>query len=337
MSKSKLNIAVTGRLEERPLKSPFVIAGYEFRSLPLLVVEVERGGYVGRGEAAGVYYLGDTPAHALADLERATPGIGADITRQTLRDLMPPGGARNALDCALWDLEAAETGRSAANLAGIAEPQPLVTTLTLGIDTPEAMAAGARAFAGARALKLKLSGDAEIDCARVRAVRTACPAAWIAVDANQGYRRETLPALIPTLVEQSIALLEQPFARGREPDMADLNLPIPTAADESCLSLAEIESLPGRFDIVNIKLDKCGGLTEGLMIAARARELGLGVMVGNMMGTSLAVAPAFLLGQICDVADLDAAIFLAKDRDPPVEYHCGTVTVPASTWGSGCQ
>lgn len=335
MSSSATRLTLTAQVEERPLKAPFAISGYEFRSLPILVVTAERGGAVGRGEAAGVYYLSDRPSSGAAQIEAVAPVVANGVTREDLRGLLPPGGARNALDCALWDLNATETGVPAWEAAGVGDPRPLVSTMTIGVDAPDAMARAATAYAGAKALKLKLSGDAEPDCARVHAVRAARPDVWIGVDANQGYRRETLPRLIPALVDARVELLEQPFARGREHDMEGLALPLPTAADESCLSLADVENLPGRFDVVNIKLDKCGGLTEGLMIAARARALGLRVMVGNMMGTSLAIAPGYVLGQVCDVVDLDGAVFLAEDRDPSVDYRDGLVRVPASAWGSG--
>jgi L-alanine-DL-glutamate epimerase-like enolase superfamily enzyme len=178
------------------------------------------------------------------------------------------------------------------------------------------MAQGARRSADAQSLKLKLTGELQIDVARVRAVRDARPDVWIGVDANQGYTIEALNALMPELVAAKVALLEQPLARGREADLDGFTSPIPIAADESVLGLADVAALKGRFNIVNIKLDKCGGLTEALAMAQAARKIGLGVMVGNMVGSSLAMAPGFILGQLCDVVDLDGPIFLAQDRRP---------------------
>jgi L-alanine-DL-glutamate epimerase-like enolase superfamily enzyme len=195
------------------------------------------------------------------------------------------------------------------------------------------MADRAAAYTQARALKLKLTGDPALDAARVRAVRTRCPSAWIGVDANQGYSAATLASLLPVLVEANIALLEQPCVRGRESDLDGIERPLPFAADESILDLAELEARHHRFDVINIKLDKCGGLTEGLLMAKRARELGKQVMVGNMCGTSLAAAPAFVLGQYCDIVDLDGPIFLAKDRTPSVKYEDGYIHCGDEVWG----
>ena len=316
-----------------PLKAPFRISGYVMEASPCVVATVSRSGVQGRGEAAGVYYLDDTAEKAAAQLRLVAPNLPANLTRGALREILPPGGARNALDCALWELESREAGQPVWALAGLAAPRPLLTTLTLGADDPGVMAAGAVGFVGARAIKLKLTGEADIDIERVRAVRAARPDVWIGVDANQGYGPDTIGPLIPALVDCGVSLLEQPFRRGRESDLDGLSFPLPLAADESCLDLAELETLPGRFDVVNIKLDKCGGLTEGLMIARRAQALGLKVMVGNMVGTSLSAAPAFVLGQLCDVVDLDGPIFITHDPAPTVSYDDGHVWCPAEVWG----
>jgi L-alanine-DL-glutamate epimerase-like enolase superfamily enzyme len=209
----------------------------------------------------------------------------------------------------------------------------LVTTFTLGADDPHVMAAGARKYAQAKSLKLKLTGDLEEDIARVRAVRAARPEVWMGVDANQGYKIDALDSLVAALQPANVSLLEQPLKRGREADLDGYKSKIPIAADESALSIKDIPGLVGRFDMVNIKLDKCGGLTEGLAMAHEARRVGLGVMVGNMMGTSLAMAPAFVLGQLCDVMDLDGPIFLAQDRTPGVTYHDGSAWSDENVWG----
>lgn len=315
------------------LKSPFRISGYVMEQTEILVATVRRGAALGRGEAAGVYYIDDTADRGADQLRKLAQNLPAGLTRETLRTLLPPGGARNALDCALWELEARETGRQVWELAGLPAPRRLLTTMTLGADDPAVMAQGAIGFAGARAIKLKLTGEAQIDGERVRAVRAARPDVWIGVDANQGYVPDTLEPLIAVLVECGVSLLEQPFRRGRESDLDGLKLPLPVAADESCLDLAELEAMPGRFDVVNIKLDKCGGLTEGLMIAHRARAMGLQVMVGNMVGTSLSTAPGFVLGQLCDVVDLDGPIFLRHDPAPTVAYDDGYITCAPQVWG----
>jgi L-Ala-D/L-Glu epimerase len=250
-----------------------------------------------------------------------------------LQDALPAGGARNAVDCALWELEARRDGVPVWQLAGLPEPKPLLTTFTLGAEEPAVMAEAARAYREARAIKLKLTGDLDLDSARVRAVRAARPECWIGVDANQGFAVGELEALIAALVDCRVALLEQPLARGREADLDGFDSPIPIAADESALTLADVDALVGRFDVVNIKLDKCGGLTEAIAIARRARLLGLEVMVGNMVGTSLAMAPSFLLGQLCDVVDLDGPTFLAADRVPGIRYVDSRIECPPEVWG----
>lgn len=327
-------LRLTLRVERFPYHQPFRIAGHVFTETALLVAELDDGAHVGRGEGAGVYYLGDDAAQMLAEAERVRGAIEAGATRAALQDLLPPGGARNALDCAFWDLEAKQAGRPAWALAGLSEPRPLLSTLTLGADAPAAMAAAARRLDPAAPVKVKLTGELALDIARVQAIRATRPEAWIGVDANQGYRRDTLEALLPVLVEAGIAQLEQPLARGDEASLDGLARPIPFVADESAVTLADTDALVGRFDVVNIKLDKCGGLTEALAIAARARRLGLEVMVGNMMGTSLSMAPSYLVGQLCDVVDLDGPTFLAHDRTPGVRYAEGRIDCPAAIWGS---
>jgi len=321
--------------EPLPFAQPFRISGYVFEAMPATVATLGDGVHRGRGEAAGVYYNDDTPERMLATLEAHRGEIEAGLTREEARVLLPPGGARNALDCALWELESQRAGESVWKLAGLEAPRPLLTTFTVGADEPAAMAAGAVAYVQARAIKMKLTGDAELDAARVVAVRAARPDVWLGVDANQGYTAGTLPRLLPVLLAQEVSLLEQPCRRGHESELDGIDRVLPFAADESILDLAELESRHAHFDVINIKLDKCGGLTEGLMIARRARELGKRVMVGNMCGTSLAAAPAFVLGQYCDVVDLDGPVFLKRDRTPSVRYDGGRISCGDEVWGPG--
>jgi L-alanine-DL-glutamate epimerase-like enolase superfamily enzyme len=320
-------------IESLPLAKPFRISGHVFTDTPVVLVTLSDGAHSGRGEASGVYYLGDDVPAMVAAIESVRGAVEAGVTREELQALLPAGGARNALDCALWELDARRSGLPVWELAGLAEPRPLRTTFTLGADDPEVMAEGARHYAQARALKLKLTGDLDVDIARVQAVRAARPECWIGVDANQGFAIGDLDALVAALVAADVKLLEQPLARGREADLTGYQCPIPIAADESALTLADVDGLVGRFDVVNIKLDKCGGLTEGLAIARRARELGLGVMVGNMVGSSLAMAPSFIVGQLCDIVDLDGPIFLADDRKPSIEYTDGDAWCGETIWG----
>lgn len=320
------------KLESWPRKTPLKITGYQFEHVDVLVVELEAGGRVGRAEAAGIYYKGDVPSRMAEQIEALRGLIEAGLDRERLQALLPAGGARNALDCALWDLEAKLTGHPVWALAGLSPPAPLTTAYTCGANTPEIMAERAAAYLDARAIKLKLTGE-DLDAERVRAVRRARPDVWLAVDANQGFDRRSFARLAPTLVEAGVALIEQPFPLDKDAWLDGLGSPIPIVADESVQTRAELPSLRGRVDMINIKLDKSGGLTEALAMAALARELGLKVMVGNMMGTSLAMAPALLVGQGSDVVDLDGPMFLRADRTPAVHYVAGQIHIPAELWG----
>lgn len=321
------------RTERLRLAAPFRISGYVFEYSDVVVVTLGDGAHRGRGEAGGVYYVGDDLAHMVDAIEAARPAIEAGCDRLGLQQAMPAGGGRNAVDCAFWELEAARSGRPAWALAGLPPPGPLVTTFTLGAEDPAVMAAGARAYGEARAIKVKLTGEIDLDLERVQAVRAARPDVWLGVDANQGYERRDLEWLVEEMVAQRVSLIEQPLEIGREADLEGYKSPIPIAADESVLTLADVPGLAGRFDVVNIKLDKCGGLTEALAMAAEARRLGLQIMVGNMVGTSLAMAPAFILGQLCDYVDLDGPTFLASDRSPGVIYRGGTIMCGEEVWG----
>jgi L-alanine-DL-glutamate epimerase-like enolase superfamily enzyme len=325
---------VTARVEiERwPLAAPFRLAGHTFETVEAVVVSLESEGRTGRGEAAGVYYKNDKPVSMVREIEGVRAAIEAGAGRESLPELLPPGGARNALDCALWDLEAKLHGRRVWQLAGLAEPRPIVTTFTCGADEPERMAARALAYVGARAIKLKLTG-APADADRVRAVREALPTVWLGVDANQSFTRPFLERLMAVLVEKRVALIEQPFATDQDALLEGFRAPIPIAADESAQSCADIERLVGRYDMVNIKLDKCGGLTEALAMARAARVHGLGIMVGSMLGTSLGLAPAWLVAQLGELADLDAPIFLRSDRTLGAEYRDGLVRCRDTLWG----
>lgn len=332
-----MGISLSVSTQRFRLVEPFRIAGYIFEDWEFVVVCLRDGDFLGRGEASGVYYLNDDVNHICSTIEIFRPLIEGGAGREEIHRLMPAGGARNAVDAALWELSAARAGVSAWRLAQVPSPKPLVTTLTVGAAPPLEMARVASDYVGARSLKLKLTGELEADAERVRAVRAARPDVWMAVDANQGYQIAQLDRLLEVLVKERVSLCEQPLARGAEADLDGHNSPIPLAADESVLTSADLQGLIGRFQVVNIKLDKCGGLTEGLVMARRARELGFGVMVGNMMGTSLGIAPAYLLAQFCDLVDLDGPIFLECDRSPSVEYRDGMIWCPEQVWGQGAR
>lgn len=334
-----MNVHECGRLRLQAtqkswaIKAPFHITGYTFTAFDALIIELtDEQGRTGRGEAQGVYYRHDTPATMQVQIEALRAQIEAGIDRQTLQKLLPAGGARNALDCALWDLEAKRSGKPVWQLAGLDTPRPLRTTYTLGAEEPEAMAEGAKAYAAARAIKLKLTDDGR-SAERVLAVREARPDVWLMVDANQGFTRESFARLLPTLAEARVDVVEQPFPVGKEDWLDGLDRPIRVAADESVQDGSDLEKMVGRVDVINIKLDKCGGLTEALVIAARARKLGFDLMVGNMGGSSLAMAPAFVVGQLCDVVDLDGPISLIDDYAPSVTYEDGSVWCPEAVWG----
>jgi L-Ala-D/L-Glu epimerase len=322
---SKLKLDVT--LESWQMTAPLRISGYIMQDIPVLVVGLSDGSF------RGLFYLGDWPADMLIQVEAVRGSIEAGISREALRELLPAGGARNAVDCALWELESMQAGMSVERLAGVEEAGSLLTTCTIGADSPLAMAhVAVEKYRNAKALKLKLLGD-DLDAPRVRAVRKARPDVWLGVDGNQGFSVEHLAAMQPALMDARVSLIEQPFKVGQEALLDGFDRPIPIAADESVQSLPDMAVLAGRFDAVNIKLDKCGGLTEALLMMAEARRLGLKVMVGNMGGTSLAMAPAMVIGSGCDIVDLDGPLFLTADRVPGVVYRHGMVSVEPGTWG----
>ena len=326
-------IQVALSVQSWPLKVPFRITGHVWDHLDILICTLSRNGVQGQGEGTGVYYRNETAASLREQIEAVRPEIEAGISREALQALLPAGGARNAVDCAMWALESLESGRPAWQLAGLERPRPLLTTFTLGADAPQVMAERARSSTAARALKLKLVGDG-LDGERVALVRAARPDVWLGVDANQAFDRAATEALLPVLVDNKVALLEQPCRIGAEEPLRGLECPIALAADESVQTAADLERLVGLFGTINIKLDKCGGLTEGLAMARRARELGFDVMVGNMIGTSLSCAPAFLVGQLCQVVDLDGPWHLAGDVEPAVIYRDGLVDCPPGLWGA---
>lgn len=326
-------LRLQAKLKSWAIKAPVHITGYTFTAFDALTVELsDEQGLTGRGEAQGVYYHQDTPVTMLAQIETLRAQVEAGITREALQQLLPPGGARNVLDCALWDIEAKRASQPVWQLAGLEPPKPLLTTYTLGAEDPERMAERASAYTQARAIKLKLTDD-DRNAERVTAVREARPDVWLMVDANQGFTRESFARLLPTLVEGRVDLVEQPFPVGREAWLDGLERTVRLAADESVQDRSDLAKMVGRVDVINIKLDKCGGLTEALAVASEARRLGFELMVGNMGGSSLAMAPAFVVGQLCDVVDLDGPIILIDDYTPSAVYGEGSIWCPDAVWG----
>jgi L-alanine-DL-glutamate epimerase-like enolase superfamily enzyme len=314
---------------------PFRITGYVFDAMPSVIARIAEGGSIGRGEAAGVYYLGDDQDRMLATIDQVRDEVEEGLTRADLQLLLPACGGRNALDCALWELEARETGTPVWQLAGVPRPVAKVTTFTLPADDPSVLAAKIDRLASAKAIKLKLDGTVDIDRERIAVVRRARPDAWIGVDANQGFVRDDLDALARALRDFSVELVEQPLKRGDEASLQGWSPGVPVAADESILDLAELHERARYFDVINIKLDKCGGLTEGLKMARTARELGKQLMIGNMGGSTLAMAPGFVLAQLCDFVDLDGPYGHADDPLAVDIYRDGMVFVPETIWGAG--
>ena len=314
------------------LTQPFRISGFEWINSRCLVVEIGEDGYIGRGEAQGVFYLDETAesifdqAHAVAD------EIRKGISREDLQHLLPAGGARNAIDCAMWDLECKRAGQTIWQLTGI-DPKPVTTVFTIGLeDSPGAMAAKAAAAANAPILKIKLSSHMPFE--KLAAIRAARPDAVLVVDANQGWSFDQLKEVLPKCVDLNLAMIEQPLARGNDAQLEGFDSPITLAADESCLHTGELETAARRYSMINIKLDKTGGLTEALRLARAAKARGCKLMVGNMVGTSLSMAPSFVVAQLCDFVDIDGPLLLKYDQPHGLEYINGVVRgFDPALWG----
>jgi L-Ala-D/L-Glu epimerase len=317
--------------ESWPIAGGFTISRGTKTSAEVVVVTLEVGGAAGRGECVPYARYDETVESTVAALEAVRSTVERGLARDALAAL-PGKAARNALDCALWDLEAKLTGTPAWQRAGFAELRPLVTAYTLSLDSPAAMAAAAAKAATRPLLKLKLGapGDAE----RLVAVRRAAPQARIIVDANEGWTADDLPRMFAACLEAGVELVEQPLPAGDDAALARLRRPIAVCADESAHDREGLAELVGRYDAVNIKLDKTGGLTEALALAGAARQHDLKIMVGCMLATSLAMAPAMLVGQFADVVDLDGPLLLARDRDPGIRFEASLMhPPPAALWG----
>ena len=287
---------------------------------------------VGRGEALGVYYLDETLESMTAQLEEVAAELADGADRKRLLDLLPPGGARMAADAALWDLEAQLTGRTAWSMAGV-DAGPIETVFTIGLeDTPEQMAAKATTAADISLFKVKLGNDRPVE--RIAAIRAARPEVRMVVDVNQGWTFDELQRYAPELEALKVSMIEQPLPRGGDAALEGYEPPLPICSDESCLHLGELDDAVRRYQMINIKLDKTGGLTHGLELAHAARERGLDLMVGCMGGTSLAMAPHHVIGQLCDFVDIDGPLLIKNDRPGGLHYDRGIVTLPERPfWG----
>jgi L-alanine-DL-glutamate epimerase-like enolase superfamily enzyme len=310
------------------LAETFTIARGSRTEAAVLTVLVSDGAARGRGECVPYARYGETLESVAAQIA----GLPATVTRDNLQGLLPAGAARNAVDCALWDLEAKRAGCRVWQLAGLPAPVPQVTAFTLSLDAPENMRAAAARHAHRPLLKIKL-GTPE-DMPRLEAVRAGAPDARLIVDANEGWTAEIYADLAPHLLRLGVAMVEQPLPAGADDMLAEIARPLPVCADESCHDRQSLPGLRGKYDMVNIKLDKTGGLTEALALRDAARAEGWAVMVGCMVGTSLAMAPAVLVAQGAALVDLDGPLLLAEDREPPLRYDAEGVHPPdAALWG----
>jgi L-alanine-DL-glutamate epimerase-like enolase superfamily enzyme len=321
-------LLIEAKGEAWPLAKPFIIARGAKTEAHVIVAQVGAGDHTGRGEAVPYARYGETVEDAL----HALRGLRGPLSRERLPDLLPAGAARNALDSALWDLEAKQTGKRAWDLAGLPAPQPAMTCYTLSLGDPAQMAADARSVRNLKLLKLKLGGDG--DDMRMAAVRAARPDARLVADANEAWSPAQLPPFLAAAATAGVELIEQPLPAGADDALAQIKRAVPVCADESAHTSADLPRLKGRYDAVNIKLDKTGGLTEALAMAQAAKTAGFRIMVGSMVATSLAAAPALLLAGYADWVDLDGPLLLARDRDPPLDISDGWISPPTrELWG----
>ncbi|OJF93418.1 N-acetyl-D-Glu racemase DgcA [Pararhizobium antarcticum] len=327
-----MTISLHCAVEHFPIAGQFTISRGSKTVASVVTCTITTGGRSGRGECVPYGRYGETIDGVMAAIEAARPLVENGIDRQGLREAMKPGAARNAIDCALWDLEAKTSGEPAYVIAGLQAPGPLTTAYTISLDEPETMAAQAAQNAHRALLKVKVGTDD--DGPRIRAVRRAAPDSGILLDANEGWTPDNLARHFAICAEAGVLLIEQPLPAGKDEALASIARPIPVCADESAHHTADLAALCTRYDAINIKLDKTGGLTEALQMRDAARTLGLKTMIGCMVGTSLAMAPAVLLAQGADFVDLDGPLLLARDREPGLRYEASLVFPPGSDlWG----
>lgn len=318
--------------ESFPLASAFVISRGAKTSAEVITCVLTQDGSSGRGECVPYARYGETMAKVRDQIESVRAKLETGAGREELLDLLPPGAARNAVDCALWDLESKLTGRPVHLDICRMPPRPVTTAMTITLGTPEEMAAQARTHSARPLLKVKVGTND--DAGRIHAVASTAPNSRIILDANEGWSEDTIRYHLLAAAESRVALIEQPLPQGQDDILREIPHPVPICADESVHSAEDLDRLVGLYDAVNIKLDKSGGLTAALALSNRARELGFGIMVGCMVGTSLAMAPAVLLAQTADFVDLDGPLLLARDRQPALTYAGSVVSPPEpALWG----
>jgi L-Ala-D/L-Glu epimerase len=327
-----MNLSV--RIERWPLAGAFSISRGSKTEAVVVVAELADGGQRGRGECVPYARYGETPEGVVAAIEAMRSAVEQGLDRAGLQAAMPAGAARNALDCAYWDFEAKRAGRRAHELAGLTAPLPRVTAYTISLAAPAAMAEAAERASSRPLLKVKLGAADGDDPKRISAVRGAAPRAELIVDANEGWADDDLAQNLAACAGAGVTLIEQPLPEKRDAALARIKRPIPVCADESVHDRASLDALFGKYDAINVKLDKAGGLTEALALAAQAERRGFALMVGCMVATSLAMAPALLLAQRARIVDLDGPLLLAKDRAHGLSYD-GSLVHPAepALWG----
>lgn len=324
-------VLIEAREEIWPLKEVFRISRGSHTEARVVVVKVNDGKNTGRGEGVPIARYNQTIDSVIAQIESIK--TVRDLDRDKLQHLLPPDAARNALDCALWDLEAKRSGKRVWELANIPIVPEVETSFTISLDAPNKMATAAKAAANSPLLKLKLGGD-DLDLARIEAVHEAAPTARLLIDANESWSPEHYRKLAPALKELGVELIEQPFPANADEVLETLEHPVPVCADESCHTSTDLSRLRNRYEMVNVKLDKTGGLTEALRLTNRAREIGFKLLIGCMVCTSLGLAPARLLASAADWIDLDGALLLARDRHHGLSYQNGKVEMPLrELWG----
>lgn len=328
----RIPLRMTVDIVSFPLERPFVITGHVFETTDTVRVTLDAAGVSGRGEAVGSYYLGETAQSMAAQLEEVATDVAAGISSESIQSLLPACGARNALDCAFWDWRAKAAGKRIWELLGIS-PRPLTTVYTLGISDAAVMAE--RAAAATRFPHLKIKLDADRPMEKLEAIRAARPHAELIVDVNQGWDFASLREYLPHCQRLGIAMIEQPLPRGADAELEGFASPVPLGADETCLHLGEFTAAARRYDVLNIKLDKCGGLSEGLDLVRAAQAAGMDLMVGNMTGTSLSMAPSHVIGQFCRFVDIDGPLLLARDIEHGLVFGDGGTVEPPSPrlWG----
>jgi L-alanine-DL-glutamate epimerase-like enolase superfamily enzyme len=327
-----LPLSLTVRAETWPIAGAFTISRGAKTEAQVVVAELSDGRHKGRGECVPYGRYGETVAGVMTALQAMTGRLALGLDRAQLQQAMPPGAARNALDCAFWDLEAKRAGRPAHELAGLPAPHPLITAYTISLGTAAAMAEAAQAASARKLLKIKLGGAGDPE--RIATVRRAAPQSELIVDANEGWTPGNLAENLAACAAAGVTLVEQPLPADNDAALAHIARPIAVCADESVHDRLSLAALVGRYDAINIKLDKTGGLTEALAMAEEAERLGFALMVGCMVATSLAMAPAVLLAQRARVVDLDGPLLLAKDRPDGLRYEDSTVHPPtAALWG----